>query len=572
LGGGARLAPETVAGVSTSWERATTLFGAARELDADARAAFLDAACGADGALRSAVEELLAQDRPDDSFLATPSTSAIRDLLEHALEAELASGEVLQNRYRIEERLGTGGQAVVYRATDLTVGRTVVVKVMRAEARANRLLKKRFELEMQALSRIDHPGVVGILDVGELEDHSPFLIIQHVSGVSLRTLLTGSALPPTRVAAILRELGAALGAAHAAGVAHQDLKPENILVQRRADGGDTVKLIDFGIAKIDQSELDAGVTTVMIAGTVKYMAPEQFEGRNVPAGDIYALGLIAHEMLTGTLDLRAPVEGMKTVTRHIDRATQPDPAQRPDDVNTWCAEIASALERPRSYRRGIALTVAAMLLVVGSVVGSRLLAAPPRVIEKVGAFDPVAEGFLTHGDVTGTVAMNVAKDGYDGWRVFSHDQGIYHRRLSRAQKKTALARGWTLTAKLRPQEGMTFAHADFFGYGRRFEVCVYRQPDRTMVARLTTQVLPSFQGPEAQIRDDGQYHEYELRFDSGQQMADLWIDGVKRLTGYRGVSDFQDPQDDWGVAFGASNYKSERSEGSFRLIRFEINP
>lgn len=554
------------------WERVTSLFGAARELDAGAQAAFLHAACGSDIELRSAVEALLAQDDRDDSFLATPAIGALRGIFDDALAAGLESGEVLKDRYRIEERLGTGGQAVVYRATDLTLGRTVVVKVMRADARANRLLKKRFELEMQALARIDHPGVIGILDVGELLDGSPFLIIQHVPGASLRLILSGGPLPPRRVAAILRELGAAIGAAHAAGVAHQDLKPENILMQRLADGTEAVKLIDFGIAKIDQSEIASGLTTIMVAGTVKYMAPEQFEGCNSPAGDVYALGLIAREMLTGTLDRARPIRGMRAVTRWIAHATQLDPAQRPSDVKAWCDQMAAALERPRPYRMGIAVAAAAVLLVAASVFGSWLLASPPRVIEKVGAFDPLAEGFLTHGEVTGTVAMNVAKDGYDGWRVSSHDQGIYHRRLTATQKKSALARGWTLTAKMRPQEGMTFTSVDFFGYSKRFELCVYRQPDHTIRVRLTTQLIPSFQGLETLVPDDGQYHDYELRFDNGQQMADLWIDGEKRLTGYRGVSDFQDRQDDWGVAFGASIYKSERSEGSFRSVRFEINP
>jgi len=427
-------------------------------------------------------------------------------------------------------------------------------------------------LEMQALARIDHPGVVGILDVGELADGSPFLVIQHIPGVSLRTLLSAGAIPPGRAAVILRGLGGALGAAHKAGVAHQDLKPENILLQAPRDGSETVKLIDFGIAKIDQSEVE-GVTTIMVAGTVKYMAPEQFEGRNSPAADVYALGLIAQEMLAGTLEASAPLTGMRRVARLIGSALERDPAGRPVDVRAWCENVARALGRPGFlYRRSIALTAAALLLVATSVLGSRLLAAPPRVIEKVGAFDPLSEGFVTHGDIAGTVAMNAARDGYDGWQVFTRSQGIYHRRLSRAQKRAALERGWLLRARGRPTEGMTFASADFFGYGKRFEICLYRQVDRTVLVRLTTQVVPTFQGLETRIPDDGQNHEYELRYDNGRQTADLWIDGAKLLRDYRGVSDFQDPQDDWGIAFGASNYKSERSEGAFQSVRFEINP
>ena len=118
-------------------------------------------------------------------------------------------------------------------------------------------------------------------------------------------------------AGILRQLGAALGAAHAAGVAHQDLKPENIMLQRSSDGSETLKLIDFGIAKVDRSEIEAGMTTVSVAGTIRYMAPEQFHGENSPACDVYALALVTCEMLSGQADVRALPPDVGTRTRRL---------------------------------------------------------------------------------------------------------------------------------------------------------------------------------------------------------------------------------------------------------------
>jgi serine/threonine protein kinase len=120
---------------------------------------------------------------------------------------------------------------------------------------------------MRALARIDHPGVVGILDVGELEDGSPFLVIQHIPGVSLRQALSEGPIAAPRIAQIVRQIGAALRAAHAAGVSHRDLKPENIMLHPlETTGGELVKLIDFGVAKIDKSGLESHATTVMLAG------------------------------------------------------------------------------------------------------------------------------------------------------------------------------------------------------------------------------------------------------------------------------------------------------------------
>jgi len=257
----------------SDWQRITALFGAARLLDADARVLFLDSACGGNAALRIEVERLLTDTEQEDSFLGGSARwtggAAVSDT-----SGLLDPGDLVNNRYLVQERIATGGQAIVYRATDTSLSRPVILKVMRGGGGGqNRLLRARFEDERQSLARLDHPAIVGILDVGALPDGSPFLVVQYVDGVSLRQALQGGPLDPHRTASVLRQLGGALSSAHAAGIAHSDLKPENILLQRLADGSETVKLIDFGIAKIDRSGLDAGVTSVTVAGTVRYMAP-----------------------------------------------------------------------------------------------------------------------------------------------------------------------------------------------------------------------------------------------------------------------------------------------------------
>ena len=293
------------------WDQVTALFGAARELMGPDRESFLAIACQSDPGLRSEVEALLARDVPDDDFLENPPWMRADSLG----SISLTPGQVLKDRYRVEGELAAGGQALVYKACDQLLRRSVVIKVMRAEARWNHLLRARFEQEMRALARIDHPGVVGILDVGELEDGSPFLVIQHIPGMSLREALREGPLAAPRISRILRQMGAALRAAHAADVAHRDLKPENIMLQPLDNGGEFVKLIDFGIAKIDKSASDTRATTVMLAGTVRYMAPEQFDGQNSTASDLYSMALVACEMLSGHPDLRALPKKTNRATR-----------------------------------------------------------------------------------------------------------------------------------------------------------------------------------------------------------------------------------------------------------------
>jgi serine/threonine protein kinase len=327
----------------THWERITEIFGAARELPPEARGPFLDEACERDSTLRSDVEALLAADVGQPGFLDEPlmGDGVVARL---AASAGLATGTVLKGRYRIDSTLGSGGQAFVYVADDMLLSRRVVVKIIRADAEHHEILRARLEHEKRALAALDHPAVVGILDVGVLDDGAPFLVIQYVEGVSVRQLLDGGPLERRRVADIVRGIGSALSAAHAAGVAHQDLKPENVMVQSLVDGTEAVKLIDFGIAKIDRPDITSDITTVVLAGSVRYMAPEQFEGRNSPRGDIYAFALTVCELLCGHPDPRALPHRMHTkVRRLLDAALAYRPEDRPQDVKRWADDLAQAL-------------------------------------------------------------------------------------------------------------------------------------------------------------------------------------------------------------------------------------
>jgi serine/threonine protein kinase len=364
LGRSPHLAASQAEAVSSDWKRITALFGAARLLEGVTRTAFLETACGDDEGLRREVDRLLADSTRQDSFLMDPAWSAASFFA----IPPVSPGDILKDRYRIDETVASGGQAIVYRATDTVLSRPVIVKVPRGDVRHTRLLKCRFEREMQALSQIDHPGVVGIFDIGELADGRPFLVIQYVSGVSLREELNKGAFAPERAARLLRQLASALRAAHAAGVAHRDLKPENILLQRAAGEEETLKLIDFGISNI----IGEPAVSTVVAGTIRYMAPEQFQGEGTPASDTYALAIVVCEMLCGHPDSRAlPNSVGRKAKRLIDAALSFRPGDRPRDLGRWSDDLARAFitghRVPTGRRWWMGVAAAAIALIIGRV-------------------------------------------------------------------------------------------------------------------------------------------------------------------------------------------------------------
>ncbi len=210
-------------------------------------------------------------------------------------------GMTLDSRYFIQKELGQGGVGTVYLARDRKLhDKPVVIKVLLEKSLQNSWVVQKFQQEKEALARVDHPGVVGILDNGELPDGKPYLVMQFIDGVTLRSLIRPEGIPLELAAELIKQIGRALAAAHDKGIFHRDLKPENIMLQSYGGGEEQVKIIDFGIAKLKNSIVAPSTVTGAAAGTVSYMAPEQLSGRPVSAAmDIYAMGAIAYELVTG---------------------------------------------------------------------------------------------------------------------------------------------------------------------------------------------------------------------------------------------------------------------------------
>jgi serine/threonine protein kinase len=253
--------------------------------------------------------------------------------------AQLAGG-----RYRLERVLGAGSMGVVYRAWDRGEARWRAIKLLAPIMARNTEIRARFEREAEALRRLDHPNIVAVHDFGE-EREQRFLVMDLVEGGSLRDWLRRyGAMPPGLAVEAARQVGAALGAAHSAGIVHRDVKPANVLVDR----GGRCKVVDFGIARLE--EVGTLTRTNVKMGSLGYMAPEQqVSARDVDArADVYALGATLFSLLTD----ETPHQIERSLERHagqlpdalafvLMRATLTDPRNRYPTVGKLCA----ALER-----------------------------------------------------------------------------------------------------------------------------------------------------------------------------------------------------------------------------------
>ncbi len=199
------------------------------------------------------------------------------------------------SQYRIIERIGSGGMGTVYKAEDLTLKRTVAIKVIKPSHQDPNIANKRFLREAQAISQIDHPNVITVFEVIQ-KGAANYLVMQYAPGTTLRDRLDKNALTIADTLRIASEVAGGLQAAHDVGVVHRDIKPENIVVEE--SGG--AKVLDFGVARlVDRSTL---TRRGKIIGTLPYMAPEQIKGDFADVTtDVYALGVVLYEMLTGRL-------------------------------------------------------------------------------------------------------------------------------------------------------------------------------------------------------------------------------------------------------------------------------
>ncbi|MDF1565107.1 MAG: protein kinase [Deltaproteobacteria bacterium] len=239
-------------------------------------------------------------------------------------------GKLVAGKYLVEKVLGEGGMGKVYLAVQQPLDKKVVLKVLRQALHGDASLVARFQREARAASRLTHPNSIQVTDFGQMEDGALYIAMEYLEGLDLGQLLQRDGpLPQGRLVHIMDQVLSALADAHAANIIHRDLKPENVMVVARRDDPDTVKVLDFGIAKIqDPSDSPDAVALTqqgLVCGTPEYMSPEQAKGEPLDArSDLYAIGVILFQLSTGRLPFQSDTSvGM--VTKHL--IEEPPPAR-----------------------------------------------------------------------------------------------------------------------------------------------------------------------------------------------------------------------------------------------------
>jgi WD40 repeat protein/tRNA A-37 threonylcarbamoyl transferase component Bud32 len=343
-------------------ERVEELFHLAADLDADQRRQFLATQCGGDTRLLAAVESLLQYDdggAKTAEYLLSPVAQAVA--------AQSLQPTLTVPGYEILGTLGAGGMGVVYKARQLSLNRLVALKMLSSGTAATAEDLSRFRIEAEALAQLQHPNIVQVFDQGKHEGR-PYFAMEYVNGPSLAAILEKGPQDPGASAHMIETLARTMQTVHQHGLVHRDLKPANILLVR-GDGSDAVhhsplathepKVTDFGIAKLLEAKRSQTVSG-SILGTPMYMAPEQAEGGKTgvgPAADIYALGTILYEMLTG----RPPFLGVTVLETLLEVRTREPLAPRqirpklPRDLQTICLKC---LQKDPSRRYASALALA----------------------------------------------------------------------------------------------------------------------------------------------------------------------------------------------------------------------
>jgi serine/threonine-protein kinase len=290
-----------------------------------------------------------------------------------AAPADPLLGRTLDEKYLLEEKLGVGGMGTVYRARHLLIDRVVAVKVLNQRFVEDEAAKARFRREAKAAGRLRHTNAVGVTDFGETTDGYVYLVMELLEGKTLQNLLAKSGpLDLAHAVSIMLQVSSAVAAAHEAGIVHRDLKPANIFVVQRSDVPTVVKVLDFGIAKLAADSLDDDdrVTLTLVGamiGTPRYMSPEQCDGSPLtPAADVYSLGVILYEMLTGTVPFsglsplaiamrhsteapRRPSEFISSIPEPLEEvvlhALEKKPEDRPQDAEAFRRELLDTAER-----------------------------------------------------------------------------------------------------------------------------------------------------------------------------------------------------------------------------------
>jgi len=398
------------------WQEVEAVFQEALDRPPLERASFLDQACAGDDELKHEANSLIAAHDEAGGFIEQPAMA--QDA--HVLLGSDPDGNFGREigPYRIVERLGAGGMAEVYLAEDTRLNRLVALKLLPAYFASDSARLRRFQSEARAASALNHPGILTIHEVGE-DDGIYFIATEFIDGRTIRELIKSETLSLEEILDSVEQVASALSVAHAAGIVHRDIKPENIM--RRPDG--LVKILDFGIAKLIEPETPerlnetAGFRTHteagLVMGTVNYMSPEQARGLAVDERtDIWSLGVVLYEMLTGRLPFSGATR-MDTLVAVLDRKPAPlsetpnnaevllqpivdkclskDASERYSTADQMAAELKQAREQlktrsphavpataKRSLRWSIIVVVVGLLAAsVGAFLYTRPSASPP---------------------------------------------------------------------------------------------------------------------------------------------------------------------------------------------------
>ena len=279
-------------------------------------------------------------------------------------------GRTLDEKYCVEERLGAGGMGAVYRARHLSMDRPVAIKVLHQRLSEDEVARVRFQIEARAAVHLQHSNAVSVTDFGQTSEGCVYIVMELLEGRTLREILSREApIETARAISMMLQASDAVAAAHEAGIIHRDLKPSNILVTQSADQPAVVKVLDFGIAKFadDDEEATTLAETNSVIGTPRYMSPEQYNGNELtPAADVYSLGVILYEMLTGMVPFSGatpaeiaekhannpphlPREIVAAIPEDVERivlqALEKQPADRPANAAEFRRELLETAER-----------------------------------------------------------------------------------------------------------------------------------------------------------------------------------------------------------------------------------
>jgi Tol biopolymer transport system component len=334
------------------WEKIKGIFQYAVEIDTVKRSDFLDKACAGDASLRKSVESLLSSAEQEWDLLDKPAFEAAAGLFAED-QHDLSEGETV-GRYKVLGLLGTGGMGEVYLAEDTKLGRKIALKILPVGFIGTEARQQRFRQEARAASTLNHPNIVTIHEITEIEGRH-FIATEFIEGETLRQRLMRGEMSAGEALDVAIQVASALAAAHRAGIVHRDIKPENIML--RTDG--YVKVLDFGLAKLieqqdtigeieEQGGGRADLSSGLLMGTLRYMSPEQASRQEVDVrSDIFSFGIVLYEIITG----HRPFEGETNQELLEEILTKEPPMDFAEDLSGELGQIiAKALSKDREKR------------------------------------------------------------------------------------------------------------------------------------------------------------------------------------------------------------------------------